>query len=92
LRLAAEVEEFAGNMSRKEFYLKEAEALQKALAQLIEKDSCLINYLDADGIRHGVPGASRHGYFETNCNHDAAAWGVIPERVAVRALKEILDF
>ena len=91
LRLAAEVEEYASRPQQAAFYRQEADDLQKALARCIEKDSFLINYLDADGIRHGVPGADKHSYFEITCNHDAAAWGVVPEKTAVSILKKILE-
>ena len=91
LRLAAEVEELAGDLSQAEFYRAQAAEFQKALEQLIENDEFLINYIDADGIRHGVPGAAVHGYFETNCNHDAAFWGVVPDKTAVSILKKIIS-
>ena len=92
LRLAAEVEEFANRNSQAELYRARAEEFTKALEQLIEKEEYLINYIDADGIRHGVCGAEKHNYFETNCNHDAAFWGVVPEKTALSILKKICSF
>jgi sulfur transfer complex TusBCD TusB component (DsrH family) len=32
--------------------------------------------MDPDGARHGVYGATTHGYFEAICNHDAICFRV----------------
>ncbi|MBO5792976.1 MAG: hypothetical protein J6S54_10980, partial [Lentisphaeria bacterium] len=59
LRLAAEVEEFSKNLHQAEIYRAQADEFVKALEQLIENGEYLVNYIDADGIRHGVTGAAK---------------------------------
>ncbi|MCQ2397304.1 MAG: hypothetical protein MJ106_06375 [Lentisphaeria bacterium] len=89
LDVTAELEEFAGNAEKASEYRQAAAALQEALKQLVEANSYLINYIDADGIRHGVLGAPRHNYLEGNANVDMAAWGALPDEIANAALDKL---
>jgi hypothetical protein len=49
----------------------------------------LIRSLDPDGVRHGVYGAARHGYFEASPNHDAICFRVVPDDQAERIYAKI---
>ena len=89
LRLAAELELMAGREEPAVRYRREAAELTKAVELLVEEDSYLINYLDADGLRHGVLGAERFGYFEGTANTDGAAWGILSPGRARRALTKL---
>ena len=86
---AAELEQFAGRGEAAERYRDAAGNLRSALKQLIEKEEFFINFLDADGIRHGVPGAGKHAYFECNPNIDAAAWSVADAALSGKILDKI---
>ena len=81
-QVAAELEEYVGNQARAAEYRAEALKLKDALPQLFEDNRYLINYIDADGVKHGVRGAAKHNYFEGNANHDAVAWDMVPESMA----------
>ena len=89
LRLTAELELFAGCSEQAASYRAAADELAEAVKVLIENNEYLINYLDADGVRHGVQGAEKYGYVEGNANLDGAAWGVLPPEVAVKALAKV---
>lgn len=91
-KTTAELEDFIGNSARADAYRQTAAKLQQAINQLLEKNLYLINYIDADGIRHGVPGADKHGYFECNANLDAAAWDILPPEIANNMLDTIKSF
>ena len=82
LQIAAELEEFVGNQAKAKAYRKEAAELKGRLSMLVEDNKYLINYIDADGVRHGVRGAAKHNYFEGNANHDAVAWDMVPKETA----------
>jgi len=48
-----------------------------------------IRSLDPDGVRHGVFGATKHGYFEVSPNHDAIAFRVADDAQANRIFQKI---
>ena len=91
LKLGAELELMTGREEQAASYRKEAAALTQALELLVEEDSYLINYLDAAGLRHGVLGAERFGYFEGTANTDGAAWGLLSPGRARRALMKLKE-
>ncbi len=89
LKLAAELELLMGRKEQAAAYRREAAELAQAIELLVEEDSYLINYLDADGLRHGVFGAERFGYFEGTANIDGAAWGILAPDRARRTLMKL---
>lgn len=89
LKMASELEKFSACPEKAEEFRRNAEALLQALPQLIEENAYLINYLDADGLRHGVVGAAKYAYLETNPNIDASAWGLLSKEAANHALDRI---
>jgi hypothetical protein len=80
----SELERLAGRVVQAGRYADRAARARRGLARLANPDGSLIKYLDPDGTRHGVFGAPKHGYFEAVCNHDAIAFGVVPEAQARR--------
>eukprot|EP01047_Picozoa_sp_COSAG01_P002286 COSAG01_NODE_60_length_29981_cov_23.262533_11_plen_298_part_00 len=48
-----------------------------------------VRSLDPNGTMHGVPGQSRHGYFEASPNHDAVALGVVNASLGARIVAKI---
>jgi len=67
--------------------------LPKLLAQMNETlggPRYLIRSIDPDGVRHGVFGAARHGYFETSPNHDAIAFRVANDSLSKEIYQAIL--
>lgn len=61
------------------------------LPQFFTKGGFLCKSIDADGTMHGVPGAEKYGYFESVCNVDAAAHGVVSGRAAEKILSAVAE-
>jgi hypothetical protein len=59
------------------------------LALLTTDEGYFIRSLDPDGVKHGVFGAERHGYFEASPNHDAIAFRVADDAQAERIYRKI---
>ncbi|OGV50995.1 MAG: hypothetical protein A2017_14045 [Lentisphaerae bacterium GWF2_44_16] len=73
---AIELEVLVGNNKKAGIFRKRLKASEDGIAKLIENNNYFISYLDRKGIRHGVYGAKKHGYFESNPNHDAIAYRI----------------
>jgi len=71
-----ELERLAGRADRVELYTRRRDLTRRGLPLLMEREGYFIKYLDPDGTRHGVFGATRHGYFEAVVNHDAICFRV----------------
>jgi hypothetical protein len=84
-----EVERLASKPDRAALYIQRRDALTKALPLVTTPEGYLIRSLDPDGVRHGVYGAAKYGYFETPPNHDAIAFRVIDDRQAERIYAKI---
>ncbi|HVV71510.1 MAG TPA: hypothetical protein VHI52_08435, partial [Verrucomicrobiae bacterium] len=60
-----------------------------ALAGLMTDEGYLVKSIDPDGTRHGVFGASKHGYFEASPNHDAICFGVVGDEQARKIYRKM---
>ncbi len=89
LQNMVELERLAGNTAQAEIYARQRQKALDSLALLIEDGRYFINYLDGQGNRHGVLGAEKHNYFESNPNHDAIAFGVANPDLAENILATI---
>lgn len=81
-RQLAELETLAGRPDMAEEYASRAADGRKRLDRLFAPAGYLVNYIESNGKFHGVFGASEHGYFESNPNHDAIAAGVVDRQAA----------
>jgi hypothetical protein len=84
-----ELEKLAGREEKAHVYRERRERARKGLARLTTDEGYFIRSLDPDGIRHGVFGASSHGYFEASPNHDAIAFRVVDDAQARQIFKKI---
>ncbi len=79
-----ELEKMAGRTATAELYVKRRDSAKKGLDRLTTEEGYLVRSLDPDGVRHGVYGATKHGYFEASPNHDAIAFRVADQTQAER--------
>ena len=79
-----ELEKMAGRTATADLYVKRRDSAKKALDRLTTEEGYLVRSLDPNGVRHGVYGAPKHGYFEASPNHDAIAFRVADQTQAER--------
>jgi hypothetical protein len=86
-----EVEKLAGRAAQANQYAARRDSARRALSRLTTDEGYFIRSLDPDGVRHGVYGAQRHGYFEASPNHDAIAFRVADDWQAERILRKLVS-
>ena len=91
LRNLVELHKLRSDDKKVERYERRLQTSLDSVVKLVEKNSYFINYLDAHGGRHGVVGAVKHGYFESNPNHDAVAYRVVDDHLAARIYATIVS-
>jgi hypothetical protein len=79
-----ELEKLAGATAKVALYTERRELARRGLPLVTTPEGYLIKSLDPDGVRHGVFGAAKHGYFESSPNHDAICFWVVDDAQAVR--------
>jgi hypothetical protein len=84
-----ELEKLAGNADKAALYTERRDLAKKGLPQLMTEEGYFIKSLDPDGVKHGVYGAEKHGYFEAVCNHDAMAFNVVDDAQAKKIYDKI---
>ncbi len=84
-----ELEKLAGNADRAAMYSERRDLAKKGLPLLVTDEGYFIKSLDPDGVKHGVYGAEKHGYFEAVCNHDAMAFNVVDDAQAKKIYDKI---
>ena len=84
-----ELEKLAGCPEKARLYVTRRDAARRGLPPLMTEEGCFIRSLDPDGVKHGVYGAPRHGYFEASPNHDAIAFRVIGDGQAERIMRKM---
>lgn len=84
-----ELEKLASRKEQAALYAQRRELARRGLPLLTADEGYFIRSLDPDGVRHGVFGAERHGYFEASPNHDAIAFRVVDDAQAERIYKKI---
>ncbi len=72
-----ELEKLAGATAKVKLYTKRRNLARKGLPLLTTRQGYFIKSLDPDGVRHGVYGAARHGYFASSPNIDAICFRVV---------------
>ena len=84
-----ELEKLAGRKEQAALYAQRRELARRGLPLLTTDEGYFIRSLDPDGVKHGVFGAERHGYFEASPNHDAIAFRVADDAQAERIYRKI---
>ena len=84
-----ELEKLSDNPSRATLYIKRRDLARQGIEQLTTDEGYLIKYLDPAGVRHGVYGAEKHGYFEAVCNHDAICFRIFNDNQARKVYNKI---
>jgi hypothetical protein len=84
-----ELEKLAGQRKKVKHFAQRRDDAKKGLALLTADEPYFIRSLDPDGVKHGVIGAARHGYFEASPNHDAIAFRVVDDAQAERIFRKI---
>ncbi len=84
-----ELEKLAGRPEKAALLAGRRELSRKGLPLLTEAEGYLVKSIDPDGVRHGVFGADRHGYFESSPNHDAIAFRVVDDEQSARIYAKI---
>jgi len=82
-----ELERMGGDSRRVAIYARRRDLARQGLRALATGEGYFVKSLDPDGVRHGVYGADKHGYFEAVCNHDAIALRVVDDSQA----RKIMD-
>jgi hypothetical protein len=84
-----ELEKLAGRTGAAKLYAQRRDDAKKGLALLTTDEGYFIRSLDPDGVKHGVFGAARHGYFEASPNHDAVAFRVVDDSQAAKIYRKL---
>jgi hypothetical protein len=84
-----ELEKMTGHSEKAEMYSRRRELTKQGLPLLMTEEGYFIKSLDPDGVRHGVYGAARHGYFEAAPNHDSIAFRVVDDAQAAKIYAKI---
>jgi hypothetical protein len=77
-----ELEKLAGHPEKAERYARRRDLAKQGLPLLTTREGYFIKSIDPDGVKHGVFGASKYGYFEAPPNHDAIAFRVVDDAQA----------
>lgn len=84
-----ELEQLARRSEQVRSWVALRQSARDALPLLTTEEGYLIRSLDPDGMRHGVYGAPKYGYFEASPNHDAIAFRVVSDSQAEQIYKKI---
>lgn len=84
-----ELEKLAGRTAEAERFAGLRASARQGLAALTTDQGYFIRSLDPDGRRHGVFGATEHGYFEASPNHDAIAFRVVDDSQSEKIMRKI---
>jgi hypothetical protein len=84
-----EVEKLAARKEQAARYSQRRDQARRGLPLLTADEGYFIRSLDPDGVKHGVYGAERHGYFEASPNHDAIAFRVADDAQANRIYRKM---
>jgi len=84
-----ELEKLAGQPEKVRAYTERRGLARKGLPLITTPEGYFIKSLDPDGTKHGVYGASQHGYFEASPNHDAICFHVVDDAQAEKIYAKI---
>jgi hypothetical protein len=84
-----ELEKLAKHPAQVSLYIARRDLAKQGLPRLTTDDGYFIRSLDPDGVKHGVVGAAKHGYFEASPNHDAIAFRVADDAQSERIYRKL---
>ncbi len=84
-----ELEKLAGRAETAALYSQRRDLSLGGLKALVTDEGYFIRSLDPDGVRHGVYGNDRYGYFEASPNHDAIALRIADDGQARKIYQKI---
>ncbi len=84
-----EVAKIVGDKELETIWSKRLQEGGKVFPKLLVDGRYLMSSLEPGGTRHGVIGAEKHNYFESNANCDAIAWDVADNKLADSILATI---
>lgn len=84
-----ELEKLMGDQAKAARYTERRDAAKKGLAGVTTEEGYLIRSLDPDGVKHGIFGAEKYGYFEASPNHDAICFRVADDGQAAKIYAKI---
>jgi len=84
-----ELEKLVSDSSKAQLYTEHRDLARKGLELLTTEEGYFIKSLAPDGTRHGVYGATQHGYFEAVANHDAICFRVVDDTQAQKIYAKI---
>ena len=79
-----ELQKMAGDTRKARIYAGRRASALDGLKSLTVDEGYLVMSMDPDGVKHGVFGAPKHGYFETSPNHDAVCFRVVDQSQSER--------
>lgn len=86
-----ELEKLAGHNEKVELYSERRKSALDGLKRVTAEEGYFIKSLDPDGVKHGVYGAEKYGYFEASPNHDAIAFRVVGDEQAEKIYQKIVS-
>ncbi len=84
-----ELEKMLGRTEQVELYSNRRALARQGLPALLTEEGYFVKSIDPDGTRHGVYGATKHGYFEASPNHDAIAFHIVDASQAETIYRKI---
>ena len=84
-----ELEKLTGKNDKIKLYTEHRELAKKGLPLITTDEGYFLRSIDPDGVKHGVFGASKYGYFESTPNHDAIAFRVVDDKQANKIYDKI---
>ncbi|MGC9326613.1 MAG: hypothetical protein ACP5I1_03180, partial [Candidatus Hinthialibacter sp.] len=84
-----ELESMMGRTEKVQLYAKRRDSAKQGLPALTTDEGYFVKSIDPGGLRHGVYGAEKHGYFESSPNHDAICFRVVDDAQAEKIYQKI---
>ncbi|MBN2329137.1 MAG: hypothetical protein JXR73_18505 [Candidatus Omnitrophica bacterium] len=84
-----ELESMMGRTEKVKLYAKRRDLAKQGLPALMTDEGYFVKSIDPGGLRHGVYGAEKHGYFESSPNHDAMCFRVVDDAQAEKIYQKI---
>ncbi len=87
----AEVCELSGDQAAARGYRFTSEKVRAALPSLMDEQGSFIMFKDPNGVKHGVYGAPKYGYYETAPNHDAVCLRVVDDAASKKIIQRMIS-
>jgi hypothetical protein len=91
LNRLAEVCDIIGEKEEARGYRAIAGKIRTALPSMMDDKGTFIMFKDPEGIKHGVYGAEKYGYFEATPNHDAVCMRVVDDAASKKIIERMVS-